>query len=119
MTHTVKSGETLGTIAAKYLGSSARWKEIWNANPQIANPDLIYVGQVLTVPEVYGPPLPPDYSVPTTPAKPSVTALAPSSGGVSAQGGMKFLSDPKFMIAAAGASLLLILMMTKKPQRQA
>lgn len=119
MTHTVKAGETLGTIAAKYLGSSSRWKEIWNANPSITNPDLIYVGQVLTIPEVYGPPLPPDYNVPTSPARPAVTAAPSGSGDTTSQGAMKFLSDPKFMVAAAAGSLLLVFLLTKKPQGQA
>lgn len=46
-THTVVSGDCMWKIAVKYqVGVS----EIINANPQIANPDLIYPGQKLTVP---------------------------------------------------------------------
>ncbi|MDR0889291.1 MAG: SafA/ExsA family spore coat assembly protein [Oscillospiraceae bacterium] len=46
--HTVRSGDTMWKIAVKYeVGCS----EIIKANPQISNPDLIYPGQVLTVPE--------------------------------------------------------------------
>lgn len=46
-THTVVSGDSMWKIAVKYqVGLS----EIKAANPQISNPDLIYPGQVLTVP---------------------------------------------------------------------
>ena len=47
--HTVVSGDTMWKIAVKYqVGVS----EIKDANPQIANPDLIYPGQVLNSPSV-------------------------------------------------------------------
>ena len=47
-THKVVSGDTMWKIAVKYqVGIS----ELKAANPQIANPDLIYPGQVLTIPE--------------------------------------------------------------------
>ncbi|MBP3436344.1 MAG: SafA/ExsA family spore coat assembly protein [Clostridia bacterium] len=46
-THTVVSGDTMWKIAVRYqLGLS----EIKAANPQIPNPDLIYPGQILTIP---------------------------------------------------------------------
>ena len=45
--HTVVSGDTMWKIAVKYeMGLS----EIKGANPQISNPNLIYPGQVLTIP---------------------------------------------------------------------
>ena len=47
-THTVVKGDSMWKIAVKYqVGLS----EIKSANPQIANPNLIYPGQVLTIPE--------------------------------------------------------------------
>ncbi len=47
ITHTVVPGDSMWKIAVKYqVGLS----EIKAANPQIANPDLIYPGQVLTIP---------------------------------------------------------------------
>ena len=47
--HTVIRGDTMWKIAAKYqVGTS----ELIAANPQIENPDLIYPGQVLAVPEL-------------------------------------------------------------------
>ena len=46
-THTVVSGDTMWKLAVRYeVGLS----EIKAANPHIANPDLIYPGQVLTIP---------------------------------------------------------------------
>lgn len=50
-THTVKKGDTLWALAAKYYGSGAQYTKIYNANKdKISNPNLIYVGQVLTIP---------------------------------------------------------------------
>ncbi len=47
--HTVVRGDTMWKIAVRYeVGLS----EIKSANPQIANPDLIYPGQVLNIPTV-------------------------------------------------------------------
>ena len=45
--HTVQTGDSMWKIAVKYqVGLS----EIKAANPQISNPNLIYPGQVLTIP---------------------------------------------------------------------
>lgn len=48
-THTVVSGDTLWAIAEKYLGDGNRYGEIAKLN-NIPNPDLINVGQVITIP---------------------------------------------------------------------
>ena len=48
LSHTVAKGETMWKIASKYhIGTS----EVIRANPQISNPNLIYPGQVLTIPQ--------------------------------------------------------------------
>lgn len=48
-THTVVRGDTMWKIASRYkVGTS----EIISANPQIKNPDLIYPGNVLTIPSL-------------------------------------------------------------------
>ena len=50
-TYTVKSGDCLWTIAKKYYGNGAQYTKIYNANKdKISNPNLIYIGQVLTIP---------------------------------------------------------------------
>lgn len=49
--YTVKKGDTLWAIAAKYYGSGAQYNKIYNANTdKISNPNLIYPGQVFTLP---------------------------------------------------------------------
>ena len=50
-TYTVKKGDCLWNIAAKYLGSGSRYTEIAKLNSdKIKNPNLIYPGQVLRLP---------------------------------------------------------------------
>ena len=49
--HTVAKGDTLGAIARKYLGSSARADEIYKANTDVLKTrDDLSVGQVLRIP---------------------------------------------------------------------
>lgn len=48
LSHTVVKGDTMWKIASNYqVGTS----EVIQANPQISNPDLIYPGQVLNIPQ--------------------------------------------------------------------
>lgn len=50
-TYTVKSGDCLWNIAKKYYGNGAQYTKIYNANKgKVKNPNLIYPGQVLTIP---------------------------------------------------------------------
>lgn len=50
-TYTVVKGDTLWGIAYRLLGSGYKWTAIYNANSSvIADPNLIYVGQVLEIP---------------------------------------------------------------------
>lgn len=48
MIHTVSEGETLANIAAKY-GSD--WQTVQQMNSDISNPNLIYVGQQIKIPD--------------------------------------------------------------------
>jgi nucleoid-associated protein YgaU len=51
-THTVVRGDTLWAISARYLGSGARFNEIFNLNRNIiSNPNLIHIGWVLRIPQ--------------------------------------------------------------------
>lgn len=50
-TYTVKSGDCLWNIAKKYYGDGSKYTLIYNANKdKIKNANLIYSGQVLTIP---------------------------------------------------------------------
>lgn len=52
-THTVVKGDTLWNIAKKYYGNGTKYTVIANANgDKIKNPNLIYPGQILTIPVV-------------------------------------------------------------------
>jgi LysM repeat protein len=50
-TYTVRPGDTLSGIAAKFYGHPGRWTWIYAANrSKIHNPNIIYVGERLTIP---------------------------------------------------------------------
>ncbi|MDG2431745.1 LysM peptidoglycan-binding domain-containing protein, partial [Flavobacterium sp.] len=49
--HTVESGDWLSKIAKKYYGDANKYNLIFEANkPMLSDPDKIYPGQVLRIP---------------------------------------------------------------------
>jgi hypothetical protein len=56
--HYVEQGDTLSELASRYLGSSARYREIFEINRQVLrNPNDLRVGMRLRIPEPGGPEL--------------------------------------------------------------
>lgn len=54
--YVVVKGDTLWDISATFLQSPWRWPDIWQANEQIANPNLIYPGDVIELSFIEGQP---------------------------------------------------------------
>ena len=54
--YVVVKGDTLWDISARFLQTPWRWPDIWQANDQIANPHLIYPGDIIELSFVDGVP---------------------------------------------------------------
>ncbi len=48
-TYVVQRGDTLWDIASMFLRDPWYWPEIWQINPQVANPHLIFPGDILSL----------------------------------------------------------------------
>jgi tetratricopeptide (TPR) repeat protein len=76
LTHTVRAGDTLASLAERYYGDRSRSEVIWETNQLPPNPRLV-AGATLKIPEIPGLPFArPRPVVPALPA-PGTTAVAP------------------------------------------
>lgn len=55
--YVVVKGDTLWDISSRFLKSPWQWPQLWQFNPQIANPHLIYPGDVLSIYFIDGKPV--------------------------------------------------------------
>jgi hypothetical protein len=97
-TYTVQAGDTLFGIALRHYGQGKYWPGLYWANrSKVIHPDLIYKGQVLTIPSLQQVATAPDRSTwdrttteptttePTTPDLSTSSTTTPSQGSTSTQ----------------------------------
>jgi tetratricopeptide (TPR) repeat protein len=77
ITHTVRAGETLATLAQRYYGDRSRGEVIWETNQLPPNPRLV-AGSTLKIPEIPG--LPFLRAEPRREPLPPIAAPAPAPG---------------------------------------
>jgi LysM repeat protein len=83
--YTVRPGDTLSSIALRFYGSRARWSLIYQANKSvIKNPDSIFPGEVLTIPDKAGRQAVPPPAAPAAPT--ALTTSTHLSGTLSCNG---------------------------------
>ena len=107
--YVVKMGDSLSSIAARYLGNSSLWREIWDANPQIEDPNKIEIGMNLLVPSTKTP----GNTVPVSSSGPRMTAVVDETAYEDEESG-SFFTSPLFLAGAAGVALLIVILATKK-----
>jgi hypothetical protein len=84
-THVIQAGETLSGLAARYLGSSARFREIYEANRNVLrSPDDLRDGVTIVIPDA-GKPRDQQHASESAGAASSPNNSSPNNSGVKAQ----------------------------------
>ncbi len=102
----IRQGDTLWDISSALLKDPFLWPFIWKANPYIANPDLIYPGNKLTIPSLA--PIERALQAPAEPEpKEQVPPQARPREGIAGAGVTKPKPVPPEEKAAEGSRLIL------------
>ncbi|HHH45620.1 MAG TPA: LysM domain-containing protein [Thiotrichales bacterium] len=56
-TYVVQSGDTVWLVASKFLRDPWQWEAVWRPNPDLADPDHLYPGDVVTLSQEDGHPV--------------------------------------------------------------
>src|SRR3990172_3150493 len=99
--HVVQKGDTLWSISTSYLIDPFYWPKVWDVNRYIINPDLIYPGNIITLP---GPSKEAIGALPKPPEEvaPGESALAtPSETKITMEPQVRAALDPT-LLASAG-----------------
>ena len=97
ISYVVQRGDTLSSIAYRFHTTIAA---IMQVNPQITNPNVIYVGQVILIPAGtggYPTPIPPQPTGPASTITPAPTSVPPPSIGFELGGQSLVLAYPDKM----------------------
>jgi LysM repeat protein len=70
-----RAGDTLSSLAQRYLGNASLWMKIWDVNPEITNPNMIYDGEHIRIPS-----LDVHITARRLPAQPAPQPSAPQTG---------------------------------------
>jgi LysM repeat protein len=90
--YTVRPGDTLSSIALRFYGSRARWPVIYQANKSvIKNPDSIFPGEVLTIPDKAAQQAAPPPAAPAAPAAAAALTISTQLSGTLSCNGLEAL----------------------------
>lgn len=91
--HVVASGETMGAIARKYLGSEAKWEAIAKANPAV-DPKSMKIGTKLRIPAQAAPSAETSGALAANAGKPApATATASAAAASTGPGGVHVVAE--------------------------
>lgn len=105
VTYTIKKGDTLWGISARYLKDPYYWPNLWANNPELPNPHFIYPGQQVKIYDGRIEIVPaPKAATPEPPKAEAEQALPPAAAVAEGQGGeeitVKVLGDDEGFLSS-------------------